>query len=177
MHTVMLTVGPEYEDLELWYCKFRLEEAGFEVKLAGVGDPVYFGRHGVSCAVDGHVSDFPAVDLAGIVVPGGWAPDRLRREPAVLDHLRDLHKRGNLVAAIGHGASVLASAGLVRGRRMTSALGLRDDLVNAGADWISAPVVVDGTMVSGRITSDLPAFGFAMVDFLVTRYAGALPGV
>lgn len=168
-HAVMLLVGPEYEDLELWYCKFRLEEAGWEVRLAGVGDPVYYGRHGISCVVDGHVSDFPAIDLAGVVVPGGWAPDRLRREPAVLDHLRDVHKRGGLVASIGQGASVLVSAGLVRGRRMTSAPGLRDDLVNAGADWISAPVVVDGTIVSGRIASDLPAFGLGVVEFLAAR--------
>lgn len=164
--TVLILVGPDYEDLEVWYPRLRLEEAGFAVKLAGMGERHYQGKHGYPCAVDGKVADFPASGLAGIVAPGGWAPDRLRRDPAVLERVRELHAAGKMVAAICHGPWVLISAGIVRGRRMTSTVGIRDDLVNAGAEWVDAPAVVDGNIVSSRVPSDLPAFARAMLSLL-----------
>ena len=95
-----MLVGPEYEDLEVWYPKLRLEEAGFEVKLAGIGDASYHGKHGYPCQVDGHVRDFPAEGLAGIVAPGGWAPDKLRRDADVLARVREIHAAGRMVATI-----------------------------------------------------------------------------
>jgi protease I len=116
--------------------------------------------------VDGKVADFPASGLAGIVAPGGWAPDRLRRDPAVLERVRELHAAGKMVATICHGPWVLISAGIVRGRRLTSTPGIRDDLVNAGAEWLDAPAVVDGNIVSARVPSDLPAFAKAMLSVL-----------
>jgi protease I len=164
--TVLIVVGPEFDDLEVWYPKLRLEEAGYTVVVAGLGDDEYRGRAGLSIAVDGAMSDFSPYDLAGIVIPGGWAPDRIRRDPGVLDCVRTLDKRGYLVAAICHGGSVLASAGVVRGRRLTSTLGIRDDLVNAGADWTQAPVVIDRNLVTSRLARDLPAFGLALIDVL-----------
>jgi hypothetical protein len=87
--TILILVGPEYEDLEVWYPKLRLEEAGYETKLAGIGESVYRGKHGYPCPVDGHVRDFPADALVGLLAPGGWAPDKLRRDPDVLARVRD----------------------------------------------------------------------------------------
>lgn len=166
MKTVLILVGPEYEDLEVWYPRLRLEEAGFDVKLAGTGAREYRGKHGYPCTVDGNVADFPAAGLAGIVAPGGWAPDKLRRDAEVLRRVREVHAAKGLVATICHGPWVLISAGIVRGRRLTSTPGIRDDLVNAGAEWIDAPAVVDGNLVSSRVPRDLPAFAKAMLQVL-----------
>jgi protease I len=165
-HTILILVGPEYEDLEVWYPKLRLEEAGYVVKLAGLGEREYRGKHGYPCRVDGSIADFRAEDLAGLVAPGGWAPDRLRRDPEVLRRVREVHAAGKMVASICHGPWVLISAGIVRGRRVTSSPGIRDDLVNAGARWIDEPAVVDGGIVSSRAPGDLPAFGAAMLSVL-----------
>jgi len=164
--TVLILVGPEYEDLEVWYPKLRLEEAGFEARLAGLGEREYRGKHGYPCRVDGTVADFPAASLAGILAPGGWAPDKIRRDKAVLARVREVHEAGKLVATICHGPWVLISAGIVRGRRLTSTPGIRDDLVNAGAEWVDAPAVTDGNIVSARVPKDLPAFAKAMLAVL-----------
>src|SRR5262245_11816783 len=164
--TILILVGPEYEDLEVWYPKLRLEEAGFAVKLAGLGEREYRGKHGYPCPVDGHVRDFAAADLAGIVAPGGWAPDKLRRDSEVLARVREIDAAGKMVATICHGPWILISAGIVRGRTLTSTVGIRDDLVNAGATWVDQPVVVDDNIVSSRVPKDLPAFGAAFVNLL-----------
>ncbi len=164
--TILILVGPEYEDLEVWYPKLRLEEAGFAVKLAGTGERTYLGKHGYPCTVDGSIADFPASELAGIVAPGGWAPDKLRRDGEVLKRVREMHGAGKMVATICHGPWILISAGVVRGRRMTSTVGIRDDLVNAGATWVDEPAVVDGNIVSSRVPADLPAFARAMLQLL-----------
>jgi protease I len=164
--TILILVGPEYEDLEVWYPKLRLEEAGYDVRLAGLGEREYRGKHGYPCPVDGRVADFLAKDLAGIVAPGGWAPDKLRRDPEVLRRVREVHAAERMVATICHGPWVLVSAGIVRGRRLTSTVGIRDDLVNAGAQWVDEPAVIDGNIVSARVPKDLPAFGAAMLKVL-----------
>ena len=134
--TILILVGPEYEDLEVWYPKLRLEEAGFETKLAGIGEKGYRGKHGYPATMDGHVRDFPAAQLGGIIAPGGWAPDKLRRDLDVLTRVREVHAAGKLVGTICHGPWVLISAGIVRGRTLTSTLGIRDDVINAGATWV-----------------------------------------
>lgn len=164
--TFLILVGPEYEDLEVWYPKLRVEEAGVTTVLAGIGEPSYRGKHGYPCPVDGHVRDFAASDLVGILAPGGWAPDKLRRDPDVLRLVREVHQAGRVVATICHGPWILISAGIVRGRRLTSTVGIRDDVINAGATWVDAPVVVDGNLVSSRVPKDLPAFGAAIVEAL-----------
>ena len=164
--TVLMLVGPEYEDLEVWYPKLRLEEAGYEVKLAGLGEKEYLGKHGYPCKPDGTVRDFPASALAGIIAPGGWAPDKIRRDQEVLERVRQVHAAGKLVGTICHGPWVLISAGIVRGRQMTSTVGIRDDVVNAGAEWVDQPSVIDGNLVSSRVPKDLPAFGVALLEVL-----------
>ena len=164
--TVLIMVGPEYEDLEVWYPKLRLEEAGYTTILAGIGESSYRGKHGYPCPVAGHVRDFPASSLVGLLAPGGWAPDKIRRDKDALERVREVHAAGGMIATICHGPWILISAGIVRGRRLTSTVGIRDDVVNAGAEWVDAPVVVDGNIVSSRVPADLPAFGAAMVDVL-----------
>lgn len=172
--TVAILVGPEYEDLEVWYPKYRLEEAGWAAPLVGLGEPEYRGKWGYPCRVDGHVRDLRAADLAGIVAPGGWAPDKIRRDPAALALVRDLHAAGKMVATICHGPWVLISAGIVRGRRMTSTVGIRDDLTNAGAVWVDEPAVTDGNIVSSRVPKDLPAFARAMLKVLEGQQARSM---
>ena len=164
--TVLVLVGPEYEDLEVWYPKLRLEEAGYHAPIAGLGDASYRGKHGYPCPVDGNVRDFRAEELDGILAPGGWAPDKIRRDAAVLDLIRALDASGKMVATICHGPWILISAGILRGRTLTSTVGIRDDVKNAGATWVDEPVVVDRNIISSRVPKDLPVFGKAMVDWL-----------
>lgn len=163
---VLMLVGPEYEDLEVWYPKLRLEEAGFTVPIAGLGEKSYQGKHGYPCTVDGTVKDFPASSLVGLIAPGGWAPDKIRRDKDVLALVRTLDAEKKLLATICHGPWVFISAGVVRGRKLTSTVGIKDDVVNAGAEWVDQPVVVDGHFVSARVPKDLPAFGAALVEHL-----------
>ena len=164
--TILILVGPEYEDLEVWYPKLRLEEAGYEAPLAGIGEPRYSGKHGYPCVVDGHAKDWNAHDLAGIIAPGGWAPDKIRRNADVLQLVRDLHATGKLVATICHGPWILISAGIVRRRTLTSSPGIRDDVINAGANWVDQAVVCDDNIISSRAPKDLPLFGKACVEWL-----------
>ena len=164
--TVLMLVGPDYEDLEVWYPKLRLEAAGYEVPIAGTGEKSYRGKHGYPCPVDGDVREFMSDTLAGIIAPGGWAPDRLRRDPIVLNLVREVQANGGLVATICHGPWILISAGIVKGRQMTSTVGIRDDVVNAGAMWVDEPVVVDGNLISSRTPADLPQFSKALIQAL-----------
>lgn len=163
---VAILVGPDYEDLEVWYPKLRLEEAGYEAPLVGIGDASYSGKHGYPAKVDAHISEIQASSLAGLLAPGGWAPDKLRRNKGVLDLVRAVDAAGGLIATICHGPWILISAGIVKGRRMTSTVGIRDDVVNAGATWVDEAVVIDGNIISSRVPKDLPAFGAAMVLWL-----------
>jgi protease I len=173
--TILMLVGPEYEDLELWYPKLRLEAAGYTVPVAGLGENSYQGKHGYPCSVDGKTADFSTANLAGIFAPGGWAPDKIRRDMATLDLVRRVNAEGGLVATICHGPWILISAGILRGRRLTSTVGIRDDVRNAGAHWIDAPVVEDGNLLSARVPKDLPAFGEAIVAWLDRRSGPANP--
>ena len=165
----LILMGPEYEDLEVWYPKLRLEEAGYDVVLAGIGDASYRGKHGYPGPIDAHVRDVKARDLVGLLAPGGWAPDKIRRDPDALQRVREVHEAGKVVATICHGPWILISAGIVRGRRLTSTVGIRDDLVNAGAVWVDEPVVVDGNIISSRVPKDLPRFGVELVALLDRR--------
>lgn len=164
--TFLILVGPEYEDLEVWYPKLRLEEAGYRAPMAGIGETVYRGKHGYPATMDANVRDLNADQLIGVLAPGGWAPDKLRRDQYVLQLVRDVHAAGKLVATICHGPWILISAGIVRDRHLTSTVGIRDDLTNAGACWEDKEVVVDGNIISSRVPKDLPAFGRAIVDWL-----------
>jgi protease I len=163
---VAILVGPEYEELEVWYPKYRLEAAGFDAPLVGIEGQTFKGKYGYPALVDVSPHSIDPASLAGVVAPGGWAPDKLRRDPRVLELVRGVHAAGGLVATICHGPWILISAGVVRGRRLTSTVAIRDDLVNAGAEWVDQAVVEDGNIISSRVPKDLPAFGEAIVDWL-----------
>lgn len=156
---VLIFAAPYYEELELWYPKLRLEEEGVATVVAGVGEATYTGKRGAyPVTVDAHVRDVEAAAFDGLVVPGGYAPDILRRHARVLELTRDIFAAGKPVGMICHAGWVPISAGIVRGRRGTSVGAIRDDLVNAGMQWEDAPVVVDGNLISSRTPADLGHF-------------------
>ncbi len=164
---ILVLVGDDYEDLELWYPKLRIEEAGGHVVLAGEAQGhTYSGKHGYPCKSDARIADMEAADFHGIVIPGGWMPDKLRRDPKLLGIVRDFSAAGKLVAAICHGGWIAISAGVYRGVRVTGSPGIKDDLVNAGAIWEDTEVVVDRHFVSSRKPGDLPSFMEAILEFL-----------
>ncbi len=164
---ILCFVGDIYEDLELWYPKLRLEEAGATVVIAGATAGVtYAGKHGYPCVADACIADMDHTQFDGLICPGGFMPDKLRRESKVLELVRGFHQQRKLVAAICHGGWIPISAGVYRGVRVTGSLGIKDDLVNAGAIFEDAPVVVDGHHVSSRKPEDLPHFCRAMLQVL-----------
>jgi len=156
---ILVFVDDIYEDLELWYPKLRLIEAGAEVIVAGPEKGVvYQGKNGYPCVSDAALRDMRAAEFTGLVVPGGFMPDKLRRDAHVLQLVRDFAESGKLVAAICHGGWIPISARVYRGVRVTGSPGIKDDLINAGALWEDAPVVVDRHFVSSRKPDDLPDF-------------------
>jgi protease I len=170
---VVVLAGDEYEDLELWYPKLRLEEAGAVVTLASRDEPrTFLGKHGYPCRSDTTVAGLVAADFDGIILPGGWMPDALRRDRDVLALVGDFAAAGKLVAAICHGGWIAISAGVYRGVRVTGSPGIKDDLLNAGALFEDAEVVVDRQFVSSRRPSDLPAFMAAVIGVLADSPRG-----
>ncbi len=156
-----------YEDLELWYPVLRLREAGAEVRVVGPkAGEVYKSKNGYPVKADVGMEDVKAEEFDAVVIPGGYAPDRMRRHRAMVEFVRAVHEAGKPVAFICHAGWVPASAGIVRGRTVTSFPSIRDDLVNAGARWVDQEVVVDGNLVSSRMPADLPAFCRALLDLL-----------
>ena len=156
---VLILVGEIYEDLELWYPKLRLEEAGADVVVAGSdAGKHYNGKHGYPCVSDAAIDQMSVADFDALVVPGGFMPDKLRREQLVLDLVRAFDNSKKPIAAICHGGWIPISANVYRGVRVTGSPGIRDDLINAGAIYEDAEVVVDGHHVSSRRPDDLPAF-------------------
>ena len=166
---ILVFVGDIYEDLELWYPRLRLIEAGAEVVVAGpVSGETYAGKNGYPCVAAAAIDDMSAGDFGGLVVPGGFIPDKLRRDPAVLGIVRDFDAAGKLVAAVCHGGWIPISAGVYDGVRVTGSPGIKDDLVNAGAIWEDAAVVVDRHFVSSRKPDDLPDFCRGILEVLTS---------
>lgn len=161
----LVFVGDIYEDLELWYPKLRLIEAGAEVVVAGPeAGRTYAGKNGYPCLSDAAIDDVTADSFDGLVVPGGFMPDKLRRDPKVLQLVRDFDTAKKPIAAVCHGGWIPISAGVYKGVRVTGSPGIKDDLVNAGAIWEDAAVVVDGHHVSSRKPDDLPDFCRAIIE-------------
>jgi protease I len=161
---VLIFAAPLYEELELWYPKIRLEEEGATVVVAGLGDKVYHGKRGsYPVAPDTTVDQVEAREVDALVIPGGYAPDILRRNAKVLALTREIFEAGKPVAFICHAGWVPISAGIVRGRRGTSVGAIKDDLVNAGLHWEDSPVVVDGNLISSRTPADLGPFCRALI--------------
>ena len=163
---VLFFAGPLYEDLELWYPKIRLEEEGARTVVAGTGEKTYQGKQGYPITVDTSVDEIRAADFDGLVIPGGYAPDIMRRSQKLLQLTREIFQAGKPVAFICHAGWVPISAGIVKGKRGTSVGAIKDDLVNAGLLWEDSAVVVDGNLISSRTPADLPQFSKALIAAL-----------
>ena len=164
---IAVLTAPLFEDVELWYPYYRLIEAGHEVELvAAEAGRDYRGKQGTTARSTVAASDVESASIGGVVRPGGYSPDHRRRSADMVDLVHDLGVAGRPTAAICHGPWMLASAGLVEGRKLTSFSSIRDDLVNAGAEWLDEPVVVDGNVVTSRTPADLPAFMPAVLALL-----------
>lgn len=161
---VLLAEG--FEDLEYWVTVMRLREEGAEVVTVGPDLEPVSGKNALSAQAEAVASDIEAAELAGIVIPGGWAPDKLRRYPDITELVREVHDQGKVVGIICHGGLVAISAGIVSGARATGSLGIKDDLENAGATWADEPAFRDGNLVWGRVVPDIPDFCRELVEAL-----------
>ncbi len=167
MKKILAIIDNVYEDLELWYPKIRLEEEGFDVVVAAPQAGVtYAGKHGYPCVSDAAIADMNAADFDALLLPGGFAPDKLRRDPKVLSLVREFNSADKPIAHICHAGWILISADVLRSRKTTSTAGIKDDMNNAGATWVDEVVVRDGNQLASRTPKDLTAFAKAFIDML-----------
>lgn len=164
---VIILIEEMFNVFEFWYPYYRLKEAGAEVTVVGSGRvEVFSGKPGTEFKADLSADQVTADDFDGIVIPGGYAPDMMRRFPAMVDLVKQMSVGNKLVAAICHAGWMLASADVLKGKRSTSFFAIKDDMINAGAEWVDAEVVVDGNLVTSRTPDDLPAFMKAIISAL-----------
>jgi protease I len=157
----------QYQELELWYPVLRLREAGANVVVVAPSDRQTYGsKLGYPITADVAVDDVTAADFDAVVIPGGFAPEGIRRTKAMVDLVRGVHDQGSLVAAICHAGWVLASAGIARGRKLTCVSIIKDDVIHAGGNYVDEPVVCDGNLITSRLPGDLPVFCHAIVEYL-----------
>jgi protease I len=156
---VAILVENLYEDLEFWYPYYRLKEEGAELTVVGTGSStLYKGKHGLEAKPDITADEADPRNFDAVVIPGGYAPDYMRRYPKVVGFVREMHEQGKPIAAICHAGWVLVSAGLTRGLTMTCFSSIKEDVVNAGAKYIDEPVVKDRNIITSRFPADLPSF-------------------
>ena len=156
---IAILAEDNYQELELWYPLLRMREAGAEVVVIGMpGVEQYHSKLGYPVTVDATADNVSAEDFDALIVPGGYAPDRMRRHQAMINLVRGVSERGGIIAAICHAAWVLVSAGIMKGKRATCVPAIKDDVINAGAIYVDEEVVQDGNLITSRVPSDLPAF-------------------
>lgn len=164
---VGIFVEQDYQDLEVWYPALRLREERAETLFVGSGSAgSYRGKFGYPVDVDTTVHNLGIGDVDAIVIPGGWAPDFMRREPKIAEFVGAFDAAGKAIACICHGGWILASAGILRGRTATSFSAIKDDMINAGCHWVDEEVVVDRNLITSRKPEDLPAFCRELIRLL-----------
>ena len=164
---VIILIEEMFNVFEFWYPYYRLKEEGVEVTVVGSGSAeVYTGKPGTQAKADVSADQVSAEEFDGIIIPGGYAPDMMRRYPAMINLVKDIFIAGKPVAAICHAGWMLVSAGILSGKRATSFFAIKDDLINAGAQWVDQEVVVDGNLITSRVPDDLPAFMKAIIKML-----------
>jgi len=167
---IAVLVENQYQELELWYPVLRFREAGADVRVVGPStEEVYASKLGYPARADLTVEQLDLDSVDAIVVPGGFSPEYLRRNPAIVAKIREANEKGLLIAAICHAGWLLASAGIVAGRNATCVATIRDDVINAGANYRDEPVVVDGNLITSRLPNDLPQFCAAIATALADR--------
>ena len=164
--TIAIFVAEGVEDLEYYVPLMRLQEEGATVLSASLELKTVKGKNGLSITPDTSIESLKADELFGLIIPGGWAPDKLRRYSAVTELVRQMDAAQKPIGIICHGGLVAISAGIVKGHRATGSLGIKDDLVNAGAVWVDKPAFRDGNQVWGRVVADIPAFCRELVSAL-----------
>jgi protease I len=156
-----------YNEFEFWYPYYRLKEAGADVVVVGTGKTEgYHSKAGLPAQEDINAAKATAADFDGVVIPGGFAPDLMRRSDDMVNLVKDLNTQGKVVAAICHAGWMIASAEIVNGRKLTSFFSIKDDLIHAGASWVDEEVVVDGNLITSRMPDDLPVFMKAVISAL-----------
>jgi protease I len=155
---IAFLVGEGFEDLEFWVPLMRLQEEGARITVVSYKLTAFRGKSCLEATPDALARDVSADEFDGIVVPGGWAPDKMRRYPEIIDLVRDMYKQSKIVAAICHAGSVLVSAGILSGHKATGSKGIKDDLILAGAEWVDEAAFRDGNLVWGRVVADIPDF-------------------
>jgi deglycase len=155
---IAILIAEGVEDLEYYVPLMRLQEEGANVLSAGLDLKPIEGKNGLIITPDVTIKSLKAEELYALIIPGGWAPDKLRRYTAVKDLVRRMDAAGKPIGIICHGGLVAISAGIVKGRRATGSLGIKDDLINAGATWVDEPAFRDGNLIWGRVVADIPAF-------------------
>lgn len=165
---VAILVEDLFEDLELWYPLLRMREEGAEVVVVGPEKRTYKGKHGVPVEADITSEEAKAEDFDAVIIPGGYSPDRMRRDPKLVKFVKEAGESGKVVAAICHGPWMLVSANLLKGRKATAFFAIKDDVVNAGAEYVDAEAVVDGNIITSRTPKDLPAFSKAIIEALLS---------
>lgn len=172
---VAILVENLYEDLEFWYPYYRLKEEGAELTVVGTGSSaLYKGKHGLEAKPDIAAEQADPRKFDAVVIPGGYAPDYMRRYPALVGFVKEMHAQGKVVAAICHAGWVLASAGLTKGLTMTCFSSIKEDVVNAGATYVDQPVVSDRNIITSRFPADLPVFCLAIISALVEPRVAAV---
>jgi protease I len=167
--TIATLVAEGVEDLEYYVPMMRLQEEGATVLSAGLDLKPVKGKNGMVIAPDTTIASLRADNLFALIIPGGWAPDKLRRYAVVTDLVHEMDAAQKPVAIICHGGSIAISAGIVRGHRVTGSFGIKDDLINAGGAWVDEPAFRDGNQVWGRVVADIPAFCRELVTILLER--------
>ncbi len=173
---IAVLVADEVEDLEYYVPAMRLQEEGAQVLTAAVDLKPIHGKHGLEITPDTKIESLNADDLFALVVPGGWAPDKLRRHSVVKDLVRDMDAKGKTIGIICHGGLVAISAGIMKGRRATGSLGIKDDIVNAGGTWVDEAAFREGNLVWGRVVADIPDFCRELVEALTEKVGAKLEG-
>lgn len=164
---IAILAEDQYEDLELWYPLLRMQEFGAQVHVVGMPDlRTFVSKHGYPVNVSALASEVSPEDFDAIIIPGGYAPDKIRRHQAMLDLVYGMYEQGKIIAMICHAGWVGISAGIVNGKQVTSTSSIRDDLINAGAEWVDAEAVQDGNLISSRGPKDLPAFCRTIISAL-----------
>ena len=165
---IAILVAEGVEDLEYYVTAMRLLEEGAEVITAGLDLKSVHGKNGLEVRPSALIPLLESKDLFGLVLPGGWAPDKLRRYGVVTDLVREMNAAGKTIGIMCHGGLIAISAGIVRGRRSTGSLGIKDDLINAGATWVDEAAFRDGNQVWGRVVADIPDFCRELVAALIS---------
>lgn len=155
----IVLVENQYQELEVWYPYYRLKEEGVEVFLVGSGSAtVYSSKVGYPAEADVSADEVNIAKFDAVIIPGGYAPDFMRRYPAMVKLVKDAYDQGKIVAAICHAGWMLVSAGILEGKKVTCFFAIKDDVINAGAEYVDEEVVRDGRLITSRKPDDLPAF-------------------